>query len=152
MPALRVIVDGPGPAPQRLRRLFDALIAGKRKRAKDDPELFAAYRTLAANAKTVIAVHVDELIGLSARVIRTGIEEGTFRPGDHVAAAKAMLFATSRFHHPVHAGEWGEPGIDQTYNDVWQLLMDGLSTAKSAEPPRKIGPQSQPWRQSKVRR
>ena len=33
MPALRGIVDGAGPAPQRLRRLFDALIAAKRRRA-----------------------------------------------------------------------------------------------------------------------
>ena len=44
MPALRTIVDRPGPAPQRLRRLSDALIAGKRRRASDDPELFAAYQ------------------------------------------------------------------------------------------------------------
>jgi AcrR family transcriptional regulator len=141
MPALRTIVARPGPAPQRLRRLSDALIAGKRRRASDDPELFAAYRTLAANAKTVAATHIDELIGLTAQVIRSGIEEGAFRPCDHVAAAKAVLFATSRFHHPVHAGEWGEPGIDQTYNDVWQLLMDGLCMAKSSEPPRKIAHQ-----------
>jgi len=152
MPALRAIVDGAGPAPQRLRRLFDGLTAAKRMRATDDPELFAAYRTLAANAKSVIAAHIDELIGLAAQVIRSGIEEGTFRAGDHLAAAKAMLFATSRFHHPAHAAEWVEPAIDQTLNDVWQLLMDGLCTAKSSEPPRKIGSQSQSRRQSKVRR
>jgi AcrR family transcriptional regulator len=139
MHPLRVIVDGRGPAPQRLRRLYDALIAGKRRRAMDDPELFAAYRTLAANAKTVAAAHVDELIALTAQVIRSGIEESTFRPCDHVAAARAVLFATSRFHHPIHAAEWGEPGIDQTYNDVWRLLMDGLCTAKKSEPSRKIG-------------
>jgi AcrR family transcriptional regulator len=151
MPALRTIADGSGPAPQRLRRLFDALIAGKRRRATDDPELFAAYRILAANAKNVAAAHVDELIDLTAQVIRSGIEEGSFRTGDHVAAAKAVLLATSRFHHPIHAAEWGEPGIDQTYDDVWRLLMDGLCTAKR-KPPRKIGRQTQSRRQSKARR
>jgi AcrR family transcriptional regulator len=152
MPALRTIVDRPGPAPQRLRRLFDALIAAKRRRASDDPELFAAYRTLAANAKTVAAAHVDELIGLAAQIIRSGIEEGTFRPGDYVAAAKAVLFATSRFHHPVHAAEWGELALDQTYNDVWQLLMEGLCIAKSSEPPRKIGPPKPNQAPKQVRR
>jgi AcrR family transcriptional regulator len=148
MPPLRVIVDGPGPAPQRLRRFFDALIAGKRRRATDDPELFAAYRILAANAKTVAAAHVNELIELTAQVIRSGIEEGTFRPGDHVAAAKAVLLATSRFHHPIHAAEWGDPDIDQTYDDVWRLLMDGLCTVKKSEPPRKVGIQSGRQRES----
>ena len=44
IPPLRDIAVGPGPAPQRLRRLFDALFAVKRRRATDDPELFDAYR------------------------------------------------------------------------------------------------------------
>jgi len=48
MPPLRAIAAAADPAPQRLRRLFDALIAVKRRRAIDDPELFAAYRSLAA--------------------------------------------------------------------------------------------------------
>jgi hypothetical protein len=37
-----------------------------------------------------------------------------------------VLFATSWFHHPVHAAEWADPDIDAAYNDVWQMLMDGL--------------------------
>src|SRR5471030_1903918 len=36
MSPLRAIVAKPGPAPQRLRRLFDAMIAVKRRRAADD--------------------------------------------------------------------------------------------------------------------
>src|SRR3954451_18952199 len=43
MPPLRAIVAEGGPAPKRLRKLIDALIAVKRRRATDDPELFAAY-------------------------------------------------------------------------------------------------------------
>jgi AcrR family transcriptional regulator len=127
MSQLRTIAAEPGPAPERLRRLFDALIAVKRRRAADDPELFAAYRTLAADAKSVAAAHVNELIGLAAMVIRRGVEEGSFRVGDPVAAGRAVLFATSRFHHPAHAGEWVHPAIDAAYNEVWQLLMDGLA-------------------------
>jgi len=130
MPPLRAIVAKRGPATQRLRRLFDALIAVKRRRAADDPELFAAYRTLAAGAQSIVAAHVEELVELAATVIRCGVKEGTFRSVDPVAAGRALLFATSRSHHPAHAAEWDDPAIDAAYDDVWQLLMSGLRAAK----------------------
>jgi AcrR family transcriptional regulator len=126
MPALRAITAKPGAAPQRLRRLLDALIAVKRRCAADDPELFAAYRTLATDAQSVVTAHVDELVGLVAMVIRSGVKEGTFRNVDPVAAGRAVLLATTKFHHPAHAAEWTDPGLDAAYDDVWRLLMDGL--------------------------
>jgi len=132
MPPLRVIAAKPGQAPERLRQLFDALIAVKRRRAAEEPELFAAYRTLAADAQSVVAAHLDDLVGLAATVIRSGVKEGTLRSVDPVAASRAVLFATSRFHHPVHAAEWADPAIDVVYDDVWRMLMDGLCVAKSA--------------------
>ena len=55
MPPLRAIAAQPGSAPQRLRKLIDALIADKRRRAADDPELFATYRALAADARFAAA-------------------------------------------------------------------------------------------------
>src|ERR1700758_2028310 len=91
MPPLRAIAAKPGPAPQRLRLLFDALIADKRRRAAEDPELFAAYRTLAADAQSIVAAHLDELGALAARVIRSGVEEGTFHTVDPSAAGRAVL-------------------------------------------------------------
>jgi hypothetical protein len=106
--------------------LFDALVAVKRRRAAEDPELFAAYRTLAADAESVVAAHVSELTELAATIVRAGIEEGTFRRVDALAAARAVLAATSRFHHPAHAAEWRDPAIDAEYNNVWRLLMGGL--------------------------
>jgi AcrR family transcriptional regulator len=130
LPPLRAITARPGPAPKRLRRLIDALIDVKRRRASDDPELFAAYRTLAADAQSVVKAHVNELITLAATVIRDGVKEGTFRGVDPMAAGRAVLFATVRFHHPAHAAEWDDPTIDEAYNDVWQMLMDGLCVAK----------------------
>lgn len=132
MPPLRAIAAAADPAPQRLRRLFDALIAIKRRRAIDDPELFAAYRSLAAGAQSVTAAHVDELVGLAAIVIGSGVAEGTFRAVEPVAAARAVLVATFRFHHPAHAADWSDPAIDAAYDDVWQLLMAGLAVAKGA--------------------
>jgi AcrR family transcriptional regulator len=126
MSPLREIAAQPGPAPLRLRALFDTLIAVKRRRAAEDPELFAAYRTLALDAQSVTAAHVEELARLAARVIRHGVEEGAFRTADPKSAGRAVLIATSRFHHPAHATEWADPTIDAAYHDVWQLLMEGL--------------------------
>ena len=130
MPPLRAITGLPQPAPQRLRKLFDALIAIKRGRAADDPELFAAYRILAAEAGSVAAAHVEEVVALAAFVIRAGVAEGAFYTDDPMAAGRAILIATSRFHHPAHAAEWGDRAFDAAYDDVWRLLMGGLSAAR----------------------
>lgn len=126
MPPLRAVVAQSGRAPERLRRLIDTLIDAKRRRAADDPELFTAYRALAADARSVVAAHINELVGLAAKVIASGVEEGTFRAVDPVSAGRAVLVATSRFHHPAHADEWTDPAVDAAYDDVWRLLMDGL--------------------------
>lgn len=135
MSPLRAIVAQPGPAPERLRTLIDALIAAKRRRAADDPELFTAYRALAAEAKSVVVGHLDELVGLIANVIDAGVKEGTFRTVNPVSTARAVLVATSRFHHPAHAAEWVAPAIDAAYNDVWRLLMHGLCVPGDNAPP-----------------
>jgi AcrR family transcriptional regulator len=132
MPPLRKIAAQPGPAPQRLRQLFDTLIAIKRQRAAEEPELFAAYRTLASDAQSVVAAHLEELARVAAMVIQSGVEEGTFRTIDPVAAGKAVLSATTRFTHPAHAAEWSDPDIDAVYEDVWQMLMIGLRVPKKS--------------------
>jgi AcrR family transcriptional regulator len=132
LPPLRAIVALPNPAPQRLRQLFDALIAVKLLRATKDPEVFAAYTTLAADAQSVVRAYVEELVALVALVIRSGVEEGSFRPVDPATTARAVLLATTRFHHPSHAGEWSDPAIDRSFHDVWEMLMAGLCTPGSS--------------------
>ena len=130
MPPLRAIAEATGPAPKRLRKLFDALVAVKRHQAAEDPELFATYRALAADGR-FSAAYVEKLLDLIASIIRSGVKEETLRAVDPVAAGRAVLLATSRFHHPAHAAEWADPSIDAAYSDVWKLLMDGLSGTKS---------------------
>ena len=130
MPSLRAIAESPGPAPKRLRQLLDALISVKRKRASQDPELFAAYRTLAAGAQSITTAHVDELVALVASVIRAGVKEGAFRRVEPTATGRALLLATLRFHHPAHASEWNAPNIDVEFDELWRMLMRGLAAAK----------------------
>jgi AcrR family transcriptional regulator len=132
MAPLRPIAAEAGPAPQRLRRLFEALGAAKRHRATGDPALFAAYRTLAADAQPLAAAHVEELVRLAAEIIRAGVAEGSFQPVEPLATARAVLSATSRFHHPAHAAEWGAPGLDAAFEEVWRLLMRGLVSDRGA--------------------
>jgi AcrR family transcriptional regulator len=126
---LRAIAAETGPAPDRLRRLFEALIAVKRGWAAGDPEMFAAYRTLAADARTVVAAHVDEIIAVAATVVRAGIDDGTFRAIDPTSAARAILWATSRYHHPAHVAEWAAADAADdaaAFDELWAILMAGL--------------------------
>lgn len=132
MPPLRAVAAERGPAPKRLRKLIDVLIAVKRRRASEDPELFTAYRTLAVDAKSIVIAHIDEMIELIATIIAAGVKEGTFRDVDPRAMGRAVLVATSKFHHPAHASEWGDPAIDAVYEEVWQLVMDGLAARKKS--------------------
>lgn len=132
MAPLRAIAAAHGPAPQRLRQLIEALVAVKRRRCSEDPELFAAYRILAAEVQTTVTSHVESLIALAAAIIRDGIEEGTLRPVDPLEAARGVLYSTSWFHHPAHASEWGA-ATDSAFDAVWSLVMDGLCRRAGAE-------------------
>jgi AcrR family transcriptional regulator len=80
------------PRDDRLRRWLHALHAAKRRKALDDPELFATYETLLHEAGGVVDAHVAELIGQLEQIV-----------GDR---AQAVFDATVRFHHPAHAAEW----------------------------------------------
>jgi AcrR family transcriptional regulator len=123
---LQTITEERGPATVRLRRWFDALIAFKRRKLLDEPELFATYHAIAEDARAVIREHVAELVGQIARIIRDGVAEGAFRTVDADAAAWAVFRATASFHHPVHAPEWRDPGIGAAFEGVWRLVMEGL--------------------------
>jgi AcrR family transcriptional regulator len=110
---LEEIVDDP-------RRWFDTLIATKRKRASEDPELFATYVALAAESGDVIKRHVDHLIAQLTAIV-----------GDE-RTARAMFIATARFHDPRHAATWGDPGIDDDFEAVWALLDQAMARPASS--------------------
>jgi AcrR family transcriptional regulator len=123
---LAAVADEEGPAPERLRRWLDLLIASKRRRALDDPELFATYVQLAAEAREVVTAHVDTLVEQLARIIADGAERREFAVDDPPAAARAVFDATDRFHNPAHATEWSHPDVDAAFERVWRLVLGGL--------------------------
>jgi Tetracyclin repressor-like, C-terminal domain len=125
--ALEAIADEEGSARDRLRRWLDALVAAKRRKALDDPELFATYVALTADARAVVHEHVATLTGQLARIVADGVEHGEIATPDPSATARAVFDATARFHNPVNAAAWTDPEIDKAYVRVRALVLDALS-------------------------
>jgi len=123
---LEAIARAERPAPERLERWLDGLVRAKRRKALDDPELFATYIELAAEARDVVRAHVETLVVQLARIIADGAARGEFVAEDPRVAGRAVFDATSRFHHPAHAAEWSDPGIDTAYEGVRSLVLAGL--------------------------
>lgn len=130
---LTAIVEEAGPAAERLQRWLETLILTKRRRALDDPELFATYLALAADARAVVKAHVDHLVGQLTQIIADGVAQGGFIAADPHATAQAIFDATTRFHKPSHAAEWADPGIDAAFAAVWSLLLRGLSVSANSD-------------------
>jgi AcrR family transcriptional regulator len=133
---LAAIAGEKAPAPRTLRRWLDQLVSTKRKKALEEPELFATYVELTAGAREVVRAHVETLHAQLARILERGIAEGAFAAEDAGAAARAVFDATARFHNPIHAPEWSNPDIDAAYQSVRGLVLTGLTSNESRRPGR----------------
>ena len=129
---LTQIAAGDSSASERLRGWFDRLIASKRRKAFEDPELFATYVELAAESREVVKAHIDDLVKQVTQIIADGVVRGEFTTTDPGASAWAVFHATSLFQYPEHASRWSEPGIDSAFEGVWSLLLCGLSVRTSS--------------------
>jgi AcrR family transcriptional regulator len=123
---LEAVVREDGPAPALLRRWLELLIAAKRSRALDDPELFATYVQLVTESRDVAVAHVMTLTGQLAAIVALGVRRGEFADVDPAMAGRAVFDATARFHNPVHAAEWSDPSIDIAFEGVWSLVVAAL--------------------------
>jgi AcrR family transcriptional regulator len=126
-PPLAAIAEQDGPAAGRLRRWLATLMAFKQDKARTDPDLFAAYALVSADARAVILAHVTELNGHLGRIVADGMDRGEFAAGDPEAVARAVWDATTRFHHPAHAAEWAADPVADSFEQVWKLLLLGLA-------------------------
>nr|WP_218862832.1 TetR family transcriptional regulator [Actinopolyspora biskrensis] len=123
---LHPVVTEDAPATERIRRWLRLLSTTKRDMAGHDPELFATYYGLATESREVVSTHFETLVGMLARIVADGVRRGEFAVDDPHGTARAMLSATTRFHHPAHAAEWDDPNLDRHFEEVWALLRDGL--------------------------
>lgn len=119
-------VAADGPAPARLRRWLEQLMAAKRQRAREDPELFASYVALAGESRAVIQAHVAHLAGQAAAIIADGVRRGEFAVSDPNVAGQAVFDATARFHDPAHVAQWSDPRLEASVEGVWALVLRGL--------------------------
>ncbi|KJK41508.1 TetR family transcriptional regulator [Streptomyces variegatus] len=110
----------------RLRDWLAALFAAKRRKAGEDPELFATYLVLTREAGTAVGEHITDLESQLTRIIQAGVDTGDFAATDAEASARAVFQATGRFHDPCHATEWEEPGAEADFAAVVDLLVQGL--------------------------
>ncbi|GGW81027.1 TetR family transcriptional regulator [Streptomyces lomondensis] len=110
----------------RLRDWLAALFAAKRRKAGDDPELFATYTVLTDENGTAVGEHIADLTSQLTRIIEAGVATGDFAAIDPEATARAVFQATGRFHDPCYAREWEEPGAESDFRAVVDLLVRGL--------------------------
>jgi len=129
---LEKIAAEEGPAADRLRRWLVKLSKAKRKKALDDPELFATYMALVTDAREVVDAHVDNLVGQIAHIVADGVDRGEFAVEEPDQAARAIFDATSRFHNPAFASQWSDPGLDDALESVVALLLGGLQQGDRA--------------------
>ncbi len=135
---LEKIAAEDGPAPERLTRWFDRLIAIKRQKARAEPELFATYLAIFAESRAVVHTHVEHLSAQIAAIVEDGIARGEFADSDPVATGRAIFNATARFHDPAYAREWNDPGLDAAFDNLWALILRGLAADRAdAKPPRR---------------
>jgi len=136
---LEAIVMRKGKASRKLHDWLVLLARTKQGMATGDPELFETFHELTLQSREVVAAHVDHLSGQLGRIVAQGMEDGEFAPGDPSAVGRAVLHATAKFHHPAHAGEWGDPGLAEQLQAVYRLILNGLaarrSTPSRARPP-----------------
>ena len=119
----------------RLRQWLTALRDIKRNKVLGEPELFATYSALAADAREVVGEHVEHLLGQIETIVAAGVKSGDFRQVDARATALAIFDATSRFHYPGMAHLWNTPGEDAAFAQLLDLLLAGLTPPTA--PPRR---------------
>ena len=129
MAPLQAIANSRTPPPARLRQWFSTLRQTKRDNVLGDPELFATYSALAAEAGDAIAEHKGRMQQQIASIIAAGVASGDFRQLDPAAAARALFDATARFHYPGLSHLWNQPGEDAAFTQLLDLLLAGLAPA-----------------------
>ena len=123
---LNVIAASTADPVSRLRHWLRALFDAKRGQALDDPELFATYTVLVKEQADVVTGHLATMIDQLARIVGDGARTGAFAVGDVEGTARAVFDATTRFHSPNHANLWPAPDVDDRFDAVVALIIDGL--------------------------
>ncbi|MFH9548631.1 TetR family transcriptional regulator [Streptomyces sp. NPDC051445] len=125
--SLSAITADESRAPEaRLRDWLAALFEAKRRKAGDDPELFATYMVLTGETGEVVDEHLADLTGQLTRIIEAGVASGAFTAADPETTATAVFHATGRFHDPGYHRVWEGPGAQDDFRALVDLVLRGL--------------------------
>lgn len=125
-PLEAIAADRARPASERLAAWFDALRIAKRKKVRDDPELFRVYHRVVETMREVVTEHVGELLEQLERIIADGVAAGEFPSRlDPKSAARAFMHASAAFHHPALVMLDPQP-TEAEARAVVELLVAGL--------------------------
>ncbi|WP_251063327.1 MULTISPECIES: hypothetical protein [unclassified Streptomyces] len=105
-----------------------------RRTSSDDPELFAAYRVLAADLGGAVTAHLDVLTTQLTRIIGPGADAGVFITTEPTTTARAVFHAPGRFHDPRYFRDSGQHDIEAHFDAVVELVLRGLR-ARTGRPP-----------------
>ncbi|AIR98286.1 TetR family transcriptional regulator [Streptomyces glaucescens] len=111
---------------QRLRAWLRSLFDAKRRKAGQDPELFATYMVLTRESGQAVPEHIADLTAQLTDIVRAGLDAGTFTASDPAVTARAVFHATGRFHDPCYAEEWAAPGVEAEFEALVDLVARGL--------------------------
>ncbi|MBO1417253.1 TetR family transcriptional regulator [Streptomyces sp. FH025] len=123
---LEAISTDSGAASERLHHWLTTLFAAKRKKALDDPELFATYMVLVEENSGTVEAHIGTLVTQIAQIIHDGTDGKEFKLTHIQTTARAVFDATSPFHDPAYASSWSEPTADERFEAVWKIILGGL--------------------------
>ncbi len=127
------IADKPGKADAKLSSWMRRLVTIKQQKVKEDPEMFATYRTIAETATGAVSSHMDEMVDQLAKILAEGRDQGRLNfKDDPETTAQAIFDATVRFHHPLMFNAWQDPDIEKNFASVEALLMKALTTEEEA--------------------
>ena len=126
-PPLAAIAASDAPAPDRMKALLRTLMETKQSQARDDAEVFAAFAELAAEARTPVVAHIEFVVGLLTKIVAEGVERGEIASADPAATARAVFDASGKFHDPGRRAEWVRPAVDEAFEGVWALVLNGLA-------------------------
>jgi AcrR family transcriptional regulator len=125
-PLAAIANDESHPASERLAKWFDAIRAIKRRKVRDDPELFRLHYDVVKHSPEMVSEHVGILLGQIEKMIAAGVAAKEFpRKLDAKVAAQAFLHSTSPFHHPAMVMQ--EPQLTEANaKAVLAMILAGL--------------------------
>ncbi len=128
-----IVADTRAPPEVRVDRWLEAFVGARHRMWLEQPDLFLAFRTIGTEqTPEVWKIYKDKLFRSIGAIIAQGVDSGAFKVKDPMAAATAIVYAVTRFYHPVHHREWTDPTLVSGFIAVRRMLITALKHGDGA--------------------